>query len=156
VSLQEQSNSIASGLAASMNAANGQLDALNQEYIGYMEFAEKEGQRLYDLQIKQHEEQLFAITGGMDAELFIAQKQAEAVAIMKEIRDAINAFLGQLSAGAVTPGNGGGPAGGGGGGHDTGSGNVTINLNGNNIDTNMVVRAIEQNAAHVRRVLVIS
>jgi hypothetical protein len=49
VSLQEQSNAIASGLAASMSVANTQLDALNAEYIGYMEFAEKEGDRLYAL-----------------------------------------------------------------------------------------------------------
>jgi hypothetical protein len=49
-------------------------------------------------------------------ELFIAQRQAEAVAIMKEIRDAINTFLGQLSAGAVTTGQWWRAGGGGGGG----------------------------------------
>jgi hypothetical protein len=51
--------------------------------------AQRDGRRLYEAQLLEHESQLHAITGGVEVDLFIAQKQREAVAALREIAGAL-------------------------------------------------------------------
>ena len=47
---------------------------------------DREVEALYARTAAQHQAQLDAITGGMDAEAFIAKQHSEAVAVLREIR----------------------------------------------------------------------
>jgi hypothetical protein len=99
IDLQEQileAQKEAAGFQAAAAAATADtsaaMAALNAQALPYYEWAESEGERLYALQRQQHQEQLDAITGGMEVNLFIASKQAEAVDELKEIRRLLAAW----------------------------------------------------------------
>jgi hypothetical protein len=134
VQLQQEGNVAAQIGANAGVTANAQLDALNQEYIDQLTWAQAEGERLYNLQIQQHQEQLDTITGGQDVELFIAARQAEAVAILKDIKDLIAAWFVAQGAtvtsgpGASTTAPRGGTPGGGGSSSSGGDRNVNVSL----------------------------
>lgn len=123
--LQGEANAIASAtfdVSAAMNAA---MAGLNQEALSYYTWAEEEGRRLYDLQIQQHQEQLTAITGGMDVELFIAMRQSQAVELLREIRDSVRSFMTNVTTPPPPPAPGdGSPAPG-----SSGLGRGDVNLN---------------------------
>jgi tape measure domain-containing protein len=91
--LQGEANRYAAMAATSAQRSNSYLEALNEEALAYYTWAEEEGARLYAIQEQQHQEQLDAITGGMDVELFVAARQAEAVTELRSIRALLAAFL---------------------------------------------------------------
>lgn len=105
---QQQAAAAQAAVAVNTMLANAYLGALNDEALGYYTWAESEGARLYALQQEQHREQLNAITGGMEVELFIADRQAEAVRILDRLDGRIAAWLATNGApGSVpSPGNG--------------------------------------------------
>jgi predicted nucleic acid-binding Zn-ribbon protein len=102
--VQRQAAAYQASAASDAATSSAELDSLNQEALGYYTWAESEGARLYAAQRQQHQEQLDAITGGMEVELFIAQRQAEAVDILKSIEARIAAWL--AATGAAVPGTG--------------------------------------------------
>lgn len=87
--------------ASATQVSSADLDSLNLEAKGYYEYAEKEGARLYATQRREHQEQLDAITGGTEIEIFVAQKQKEAVDLLKSINERVGAFLDAIG-GATT------------------------------------------------------
>lgn len=91
--LQAQANGYAAATASASAASQGYLDALNAEARGYYEYAEAEGERLFAEQERQHQEQLDAITDGMEPELYIAQMQRETVTELREIKELIREWL---------------------------------------------------------------
>jgi hypothetical protein len=156
---QQMANSYASMTATASAASNAALDALDKEALGYYEWAEFQGTRLYDLQRQQYQDQLDAITGGMQVELFVAQQTAAAVAELKEIRRLLAASLdGSFtpSSGSGTPaggdGGGGGSGGGGGGGGGTDTAQVVINVSGE-LTPEAVIRAVQRAGPTLRRAL---
>ncbi len=109
--LEAQQQAAAAQAATAINSAiaNSQLASLDQEALGYYTWAESEGARLYAQQQTNHREQLNAITGGMEVELFIAQRQAEAVGILRQLDARIAAWLaanGAPGSGTPAPGSG--------------------------------------------------
>jgi hypothetical protein len=90
---QQQAAAAQADMAINIAVGNAQLAALDREALGYYTWAESEGARLYAQQQTNHREQLNAITGGMEVELFIAQRQAEAVLILQSIDGRIAAWL---------------------------------------------------------------
>lgn len=105
-----QYSSAATAEATAQSSA--ELDALDEQARGYYEWARDEGEAAFAEQERRHREQLEAITGGMEPTLYMAQRQAETVAVLKEIQKAIATALatwGEQGAG----GNGDGSAGGG-------------------------------------------
>jgi hypothetical protein len=74
VMLQQQANSIGQASFDVQAATDAAMSGLNQEALGYYEYAEQEGQRLYALQVQQQQELLDTITHGMDPNLFIAHE----------------------------------------------------------------------------------
>lgn len=161
--VQQQAASYAAIAANAGVASSGALDALNTEALGYYEWAQKEGDRLYKEQLRQHNEQLDAITGGQEVELFIAARQREAVEELKELNRQIKEFLAAIKG---EPLGTGAPAGGGGGdGADAGgSGAVNPAARGDTIiihlPTGMTstefMDLMQQNAPAVRRAIVTS
>jgi hypothetical protein len=116
VELQRQAAAYQSSIASSSAASQGYLDQLNAEARAYYEYAEAEGARLFEEQERQHQEQLDAITGGMEPELYIAQLQSQTVDELKEIRKAIREWLDTVGAiVGAEPGSGAGEGGAGGG-----------------------------------------
>lgn len=105
--VQRQAAAAQMSIASASTLANGQLDDLNKEALGYYTWAEAEGQRLYTLQEQQHQEQLDAITGGQDVELYIAARQREAVDELKEIRRLIALYLATAGNSVPSPGGNG-------------------------------------------------
>lgn len=107
VDLQSYGNEIAGAQAAALAQANGQLDELNGQYVDYLTWAKGEASRLYTMQEDAYKEQLSAlgVVDG-DIQLFIGQKQKEAVDLLTEIR---NALL--QAAGVTVPGSGTGTTG---------------------------------------------
>lgn len=116
VELQRQAAAYQGSIASSSAASQGYLDQLNAEARAYYEYAEAEGARLFEEQERQHQEQLDAITGGMEPELYIAQLQSQTVDELKEIRKAIREWLDTVGAiVGAEPGGGAGEGGAGGG-----------------------------------------
>lgn len=116
VELQRQAAAYQSSIASSSAASQSYLDQLNAEARAYYEYAEAEGARLFEEQERQHQEQLDAITGGMEPELYIAQLQSQTVDELKEIRKAIREWLDTVGAiVGAEPGGGAGEGGAGGG-----------------------------------------
>jgi hypothetical protein len=106
--LEAQQQAAAAQAATAINSAiaNAQLAALDQEALGYYTWAESEGARLYAQQQQNHRDQLNAITGGMEIEAFIADRQAAAVLVLERLDARIAAWLaasGAPGAGAVPP-----------------------------------------------------
>lgn len=58
--------------------------------VAYYRWAEGEGARLFALQRRAHQAQLEAITGGMEVEIFIADRQAESVRSLEGVRIALD------------------------------------------------------------------
>jgi hypothetical protein len=129
--------------------SSAELDDLNAQAQGYYTWAETEGARLYAIQRQEAKTQLMAITGGLDANLFIAQRTTEMRDLLKSINDGITRFLGAVS---TTPGGGttGTPAAGG------SQPTVVVNVNGNSVSTADVVAAVRAAAPAIRRVLATS
>jgi hypothetical protein len=159
VSLQSEANAISSAGVDAANGANAELDALNKEYIEQITFAQVEGERLYALQIRQHQEQLDAITGGMEAELFIAQKTQETVDEIRGMRADFQSWLTAIANGTYTP-----PAGtvtGTGTGDTTGGGgkpgseqpvNLTVNYTGT-MSSEHFKREVDKALPYIKRAL---
>lgn len=106
---QQQAADAQAAMAINTSLTNAALEALDKEALAYYTWAESEGQRLYALQQQQHQEQLNAITGGMEVGLFIAQRQAEAVEILRQLDGRIAAWLaanGAPGPSAPAPGSG--------------------------------------------------
>jgi hypothetical protein len=89
VDLQGEGNAIQSSAASAMQASNAQLDELNAQYVDYLTWAKGEAARLFTMQDTAYKDQLNALTGGEDLQIFIGQKQAEAVTLLTQIRDGI-------------------------------------------------------------------
>lgn len=73
--------------------SNALIQQLNAEYREQLEWAEREGMAAYEQQERLAREQLEAITGGMDVDLYIAQRQNDQVQILTDIRDALRTFM---------------------------------------------------------------
>lgn len=144
---QGEANRLSAAVANAGQASSAALDALNQEALGYYTYAETQGDALYTLQRQQHQEQLAAITGGTEPELFIAARTAEMVAELRGVRSDINAWMNGVSQG----GGGGAPGG-------EGGSTLTINVQssggGAQVDTQAVVKAVQAAAPTIRRILV--
>jgi hypothetical protein len=102
-------------------SAEAQIAELNAAARAQYEWARGEAVRLEDERQAQILEQLNALTGGRPVDEFIAERSAEAAALLTDIRDDLRAFLDAISTGSVgnggsVPGIGGPGFGGGGGG----------------------------------------
>lgn len=93
LAVQTDSAAIQAQLAGSMITTNAELEALNREALGYYTWAETEGQRLFALHQQGYREQLTAITGGQDVQLFIADRSRDAARDLAAIRTAIERWL---------------------------------------------------------------
>lgn len=113
--VQRQASEAQSAMALSSASSSAALSSLDAEALAYYEYAEKEGARLYQLQREQHQEQLNAITGGMEVELFIASRQAAAVDFLRSIDANIALWLssnaGPMPTGTTGTNSTGGPSG---------------------------------------------
>lgn len=89
---QNLANSYEAQAASAGVVSSHILDGLNEEAKGYYTWAQEQGSQLYAMQRQSYMDQLNAITGGVDVDLFIASKQAEAVSVLKEIRSLIAAW----------------------------------------------------------------
>lgn len=133
LTVQQQSAAYQAAIANQAQASTSYLDSLNAEARGYYEWAQTEGERLYTEQERRHQEQLEAITGGMDVELFVAARQREAVDELRAIRTMIADFLTAAGLTATAPGGTGNGAPGGGVGtgpnNPLGRGSTTYQVN---------------------------
>ena len=150
-SLQAEANVIASATFDVNAAMNQAIAGLNEEALGYYTWAEEEGKRLYDLQIQQHQEQLDAITGGMDVELFIAMRQSQAVELLREIRDGVRSFMTTVTNPPPAP-NGDPAPGAGASGLGRGDVTITFNVTGG-ADRKTVIDAVKTAAPEIKRLL---
>jgi hypothetical protein len=107
---QNQANAYAGMTASATAASSADLDSLDSEARGYYTWAQQHGTALYEQQRVAYQQQLTAITGGTDVELFIAAKQREAVDELKEIRRLISQWA--TGPGAASPGASGDTPGG--------------------------------------------
>jgi tape measure domain-containing protein len=103
LAVQRQAAEYQQAAAASGQASSAALEALNEEALGYYTWAQEEGARLYAIQRREAHEQLVAITGGMDANNFIAARQHDSVVLLQSIDSRIAAWL---AAGPPPPGPG--------------------------------------------------
>lgn len=150
--LQQQANGYAAISAGASTASSGYLDQLNSEALGYYTWAEAEGERLYKEEERRHQEQLDAITGGMDAELYIAARQRETVDLLTQIRDNIAGFLGNAASAPAAPSTSTN------GSSDTPAAaaprDVSITINaGGGVSTSQVVEAVQKAAPLIKRAL---
>lgn len=129
--LQGQSNAIQSMVAANTSAMDSRLAALDKEALSHYEWAEREGIRLYELHRQGYIDQLTAITGGMDVEMYIAKLTKDSVDHLSAIRAGIETMNENPPTGEVTI-------------------NVTVTGGG---DPNEIVTTIEKNAPRIRRAL---
>lgn len=116
--IRDQQAELEAEAQAVRERADARLEEIEANARGFYEWAQ--GQR-ESLEAQRHAEltdQLNAITGGLDANSYIAQRQAEVVDRLTTIRDTMQNFLDSIS-GQSVGGNGGGggsgPPGGGGG-----------------------------------------
>jgi tape measure domain-containing protein len=93
LAVQRQAAEYQQAAAASGQASSAALEALNAEALGYYTWAQEEGARLYAIQRREAHEQLMAITGGMDANNFIAARQHDSVLLLQSIDARIAAWL---------------------------------------------------------------
>lgn len=117
VDLQTQANSIQALSLDELEKTDPRLQQLDRDYISQLTWAQTEGARLQNLQITTQQAILDTLTGGESIETFVAQKQAEAVDLLREIRDGVNGFLSAIGT-TPAPGTGGASTAGGG---DTGN-----------------------------------
>lgn len=87
VRLQDAANALGQAQVDLSSYANSQLELLNEQYIAQIQWAQTEGERLYNLQVTNNEDLLKAITGGKPVEIFMAERQAEMVDLLRDIRD---------------------------------------------------------------------
>lgn len=131
-------------IADNTSAMQAEIDALNKEAIGYYEWAEEEGRTASELATRRYEEQRDLITGGMDVDLFSAQKEAAMLDELKAIRLLLTAF-------SATNPNGNGSA------SDNGDGGSGTNFEqdggGKSINLNISPMSDEQFIAKARRAL---
>jgi hypothetical protein len=132
--------------AAAVAQTSSAMAALNAEALPYYEWAESEGERLYALQQQQHQEQLDAITGGMEVNLFIASKQAEAVDELKEIRRLLGMWAAANPATSSSSSAGGSVSSG-------NTGNSGYTPNPPPVSDSSVVDAVIKNAPAIKRAL---
>ncbi len=125
-----QIEAVSQSVELNTRAMDAEMESLNREALGYYEWAETQGLAAIAEQERQHQEQLDAITGGMEVDLYLAQLQTRAVDALEEMNDNIREFL--------TRARGGSTAGGGGGDDSTSNGNTTINVNKRMSDSEIV------------------
>jgi hypothetical protein len=145
---QRQANGYAAMSVTAEQIAASQLKSLDTEALDYYTWAEEHGRALYAQQEAANRSQLMAITGGMDAQLFIASETTKMKAIMQGIKDAIDAFLAKVA--GTAPGSPGGSNTG------TGPGSSGVNINVNaaaGVSPAQVLQAIKEAAPAIKRVL---
>lgn len=92
------------------------IAAARAEARGYYEWAQTVGEDLYERRHQELMQQVNAITGGREIDVFIAEQTAAVQERLREIRDRLDAFLAGISTGTgagTNPGNGPGSGGGG-------------------------------------------
>lgn len=124
------------------------IQALKDEAVGYYRWAQGEAARLQAEQAASLEAQLDAITGGRPIDQFLAERAADTVALLTDIKDDLREFLTSLSTGFV-PVRPGGP-GFGGGGTSPGGGDIgeilvksQINITGASGDPKAIADAVQ-------------
>lgn len=106
--LQEEANRWASASFDVETAIRERTASLDQEFIGYMTWAQTESERLYNLQVSNNQDQLDAITGGRDVQVYMAEKQKETVDLLRDIRAGIRDMAATRPAGSTpAPGTNG-------------------------------------------------
>jgi hypothetical protein len=145
--------------ATASTESSAKLEALNKEALTYYTWAEQQGTALYAMQRQSYMDQLNAITGGMEVDLFIADRQKEAVDELKQIRELIQAWLNNPTGTNVPGGGGATPGGGSTGGGTGGSGSntnqpLTVNVTaGAGVSTAQIVDAVKAAAPAIKRAL---
>jgi tape measure domain-containing protein len=92
------------------------IAAARAEARGYYEWAQTVGEDLYERRHQELMQQVNAITGGREIDVFIAEQTAAVQERLREIRDRLDAFLSGISTGTgagTNPGTGPGSGGGG-------------------------------------------
>jgi hypothetical protein len=151
---QQQANGYAAATVDAAQIAASQLQALDQEALAYYTWAEEQGALLYAEQERQHREQLNAITGGMEVELFIAQRQSEAVDLLRSIDARIAAWLASPTTPTVGTGTGTDTGTGAGTGAGSGAGGgLSVTINATGVDKASIVKAVQDAAPAIKRAL---
>jgi hypothetical protein len=108
--LQSQANAYASNTADATSAAQAGIDELNAEALPYYTWAQAQGTALYQQQQQAYTDQLNAITGGVQVDLFMAELNKDMLAELKGVNAKLQKVI-DNGLGTPTPG-GTGTAGG--------------------------------------------
>lgn len=82
--------------------ASADIKAFEAQMVGYLKAIEADGSALYAALVGNAQAELDALTQGLSVDQFIAQKQAEAVDLLRQIRDAVAGGVG-ISDPATSP-----------------------------------------------------
>lgn len=141
---QAEANMWNSMTASASQASSAALDALNEEALGYYTWAEEQGASLFEAQREQAQAQLMAVTGGMEANLFIAARAKDTVDLLKSIDARLAVSTSTTGTPSPVVGN---PLD-----RVPGSGVVVVHLP-TGADENDVVNAIVRNAPRIKRAI---
>lgn len=151
--LTERIQQSGAATAAATAQSSAELDALDAQARDYYEWARGEGETAYAEQERRHREQLDAITGGMDVELYMAQRQSQVADDLREIKEAILRYLDGFDPGFAGSGAAGSaPA-------DEasrapGPGAVTVNVNASApVSKTQVIEAVRAAVPVIKRML---
>lgn len=164
IALQGQGNGYAASTAGFSEANNAELQALNLRYMEQLDFAEREGARLYELQDKAYRDQLNALTGGVDVQIWQLQRQQQLVDELKGLRSDFKDVFGGgkgTNTTATVPGGQTGNTGATGttGTGNTGAGDVIVeqlNVTSNNgrVEPQQLLESLRMVAPSARRILI--
>ncbi|MGE0358645.1 MAG: phage tail length tape measure family protein [Burkholderiales bacterium] len=162
--LTERNNKLAemiqmAGAATAGNTAqtNAELAELDEEARGYYEWARDEGEAAFAEAERRHQEQLVAITGGMDVDLYMAANTARTNEVLRDIKELIRKYLenfGAGSSGSSASGSQGEPDGGSAGTGSEKSAGVTIQINAPAaVSPTQILEAIRYGAPVIKRAI---